>query len=138
MIGHGLHSVGVGKDAIITDDLGPKGHDICILRFRGSDMLNASCVHCLLKCPSTSHLSLLVLDAQLLIMVIDNGMRGRVDVELSLVDRNLVCVTEDGCDFFERDALRIWEVDPHEDAADAAWDDQSEAVWSQYQQGVAE
>lgn len=49
-----------------------------------------------------------------------------IDVDISLKDSNLICITEDGGYFLKRHAFRVREGEPHEKPANGARNDESE------------
>jgi hypothetical protein len=62
-------------------------------------------------------------------MVVSNGMRCRLDLELVLVDGHLVLVAKHGGDFLERDASRVGPVSQYDHPTDESTNDENEKVF---------
>lgn len=63
-----------------------------------------------------------------MVMAIHNRMSCQVDFNISLIDGNLIFVTEDCGNFFQWQALGVWEVEPHDETTDNSWDDEAEVL----------
>lgn len=59
-----------------------------------------------------------------LVMVIHNLVRSRIDLNLSLVDSDFVCISKDGRDFFQGHESRVWEGEPDDEAANETEEDE--------------
>jgi hypothetical protein len=61
--------------------------------------------------------------------VLNDAVGSKIDLNISLVDGNLIRIPKYCGNFFQRQSVRVGEVKPHDDTADATGDDEAEVLW---------
>jgi hypothetical protein len=56
----------------------------------------------------------------------NNCMRIVIDLDISLVNSHLIHIAKNGRNLLQRQPIRVWEEDPHDDAANGTGDDEAE------------